>query len=135
MNAENKDKSRQKRVVGLVEKVKIIGRKEVFADAILDTGATGTSIDVRIAKEAELGPITGTVKVKSKTSADGYTRRIKVGAGIELAGKVVHVEANIQDRKNMYTPVLIGRDVLYSNFVVDVGKTHNSNKIDDIKKR
>ena len=133
MSAEKKDESGEKKVVGLVEKVKIIGRKEVFADAIIDTGATGTSIDVRIAKEAELGPITGTVKVKSKTSADGYTRRIKVDAKIDIKGKIVAIEANIQDRKNMHTPVLIGRDVLYSNFVVDVEKTHNSNKIDDTK--
>ncbi len=129
MSTENKQ------VIGLIEKVKIIGRKEVFADAIIDTGATGTSIDVRIAKEAELGPITGTVKVKSKTSADGYTRRIKVNAKIELKDKIVPVEANIQDRKNMHTPVLIGRDVLHSNFIVDVEKTHNSNKINDTKNR
>lgn len=124
-----------KLVVGLVEKVKIIGGKTVEADAIMDTGATGTSIDARVAKEAELGPIMGLVKVKSKTSADGYTRRIKVNAKIGVAGKVVSVEANIQDRKNMHTPVLIGRDVLHSNFIVDVEKTHKSNKVEDVKSR
>lgn len=131
----NSDNSSKKQVIGLIEKVKIIGEKTVDVDAIMDTGATTTSVDIGIAKEAKLGPILGTVKVKSKTASDGYTRRIKVEAKIEIKGKVIPTVVNIQDRRNMHTPMLIGRDVLHSNFIVDVEKTHNSNKIDDIKKR
>ncbi|MFH1126481.1 MAG: RimK/LysX family protein [archaeon] len=125
----------QKVVVGLIEKVKIVGESIVEADAIMDTGATTTSVDINIAKRAELGPILGTVKVKSKTASEGYTRRIKVKAIIEIMGKLIPVVVNIQDRQNMYTPILIGRDVLHSNFIVDVEKTHKSKKINDIKNR
>lgn len=47
-----------KRVIGSVEKVKLIGKdgKEVEVEAKIDTGADSTSIDIELAKELGFGP-------------------------------------------------------------------------------
>ena len=116
-------------IIGLIERVKIIGKKEVEVEALIDTGATRTSVDPSVAKKAELGPICGDVKVKQSSS--GYTKRIVVKGEIEIAGKRIKTKINIQDRSKMYTPVLIGRDIIHSNFIVDVAKTHKSKNIRD----
>jgi len=127
----------KKMVVGLVEPVKIIGGtgKEVKCDAILDTGATRTSVDIAVARKAELGPVLGSVRVKSKTTSAGFVRRLEVPCKVVLNGKVFESVVNITDRRDMYTKVLIGRNILFGNFVVDVEKTHKTENIADIKKK
>ena len=44
---------------------------------------------------------------------------------IKILGKVFDTEVNIQDRSHMSFPVIIGRNILTGNFVVDTEKNHN----------
>ncbi len=126
-----------KKTAGLTEPVKIIGPagKEVECDAILDTGATRTSLDITVARKVELGPILGSVRVKSKTMTTGFVRRIEVPCKVVMLGKIFDVKVNITDRRDMHTKVLIGRNIIHGNFVVDVEKTHNSADIKDVKNK
>jgi hypothetical protein len=130
----NKDKS----TVGLVEVVEIIGEKgSVRKKALLDTGATRSSVDVKIAAKAGIGPIIASVKVKNASSnvsaTTGYTRRAVAEARIKLRGKIIQTGVNIVDRQGLPYAILIGRDVIHNNFLIDVSKTHKSNKVGDLK--
>ncbi|MCD6247163.1 MAG: ATP-dependent zinc protease [Candidatus Diapherotrites archaeon] len=123
-----------KKIVGLVEPVKIIGKKRAIETlALLDTGATRSSVDLKIAARAGLGPITSVARIKSKAEPKGYTRRAIVAGQIEIAGVRRKVHFTLADRLGMRYPVLVGRDVLHEGFVVDIEKTHNGFKLTDIK--
>lgn len=106
--------------VGLVEKARVIGEKEVDALAKFDTGAARTSIDKALAKEAGLGPVIRYKKVKSALSM-GQKREV-VRAKIGVAGKVFDTEVNLSDRKHSKCKVLIGRDLMFENFVINISK-------------
>ena len=123
-----------KGTVGIVEKIKVIGNNEVEALALVDTGAKLTSVDIKLAAEAGIGPVKRTTKIKSALN-DGGTRRPVLSAKIEIAGKRFETEVNISDRKNMTFPVLIGRNILTDNFLVDVGKARDVFKSEATKKK
>jgi len=130
----NKDKS----MVGLVEVVEIIGEKgSVRKKALLDTGATRSSVDVKVAAKAGIGPIISSVKIKNASSnangATSYTRRAVAEARIKLKGKIVKTGVNIVDRQGLPYAILIGRDVIHDNFLIDVSRTHKSYKVGDLK--
>jgi hypothetical protein len=129
-------KNKKKKIVGLVEPVTIIGKKgRVTKKALLDTGATRTSIDIKLAAKAGVGPIISSVKIKNATAGqNGSFRRPIAEAKIKLKGVVVKTGVNIVDRTGLPYPILIGRDVIHKNFVVDVSKTHKSHKVKDIVK-
>ena len=110
----------RKKLVGLVEKVRIIGKNgSVEALALLDTGASKSSVDYSIAAQAGLVPVTKVVRVKSKAEKSDFVRRAVVSGKIELAGIVKETEFTITDRSRMSFPVLVGRDVLAENFIID----------------
>lgn len=129
-----KPKNKRKKIVGLVEKVTIIGKKgRITKKALLDTGATSTSIDLKLAAKAGVGPIVGVKKIKNATSGqNGVFRRPIAEAKIKMKGTIVKTGVNIVDRTGLSYPILIGRDVIHKNFVVDVSKTHTSNKVHDL---
>jgi len=82
----------EKQVIGLVETVKITGSKgTVETKALMDTGATYSCVDLKIAARAGLGPITRTMKVKSQTEVRGYARRAVVKGKITLRGVTKNV--------------------------------------------
>ncbi|MCD6495798.1 MAG: ATP-dependent zinc protease [Candidatus Aenigmarchaeota archaeon] len=111
-----------KGILGIVEKVKVIGQNgEVEALALMDTGAKLTSVDIRIAAEAGIGPVKRATKIKS-ASKDTGTRRPVLHAVIEVAGKKFETEVNIADRTNMAFPVLVGRNIMKGNFLIDSEK-------------
>lgn len=111
-----------KGVLGIVEKVKVIGQNgEVEAMALMDTGAKLTSVDIRIAAEAGIGPVKRTTKIKS-ASKDTGTRRPVLHAVIEVGGRKFETEVNIADRTNMAFPVLVGRNIMKGNFLIDSEK-------------
>jgi hypothetical protein len=112
-------KIRMKQIIGIVDKVKIIGKKEVETYALFDTGATRTSIDFEIAAKAKLGPIMGVDKVKGATSRGAKKRPIVKGI-IEIKGRRFKRKMNLEDRSHMKFPVIIGRNVIRGNFIVDV---------------
>ncbi len=124
----------RKKVIGLVEKVKIRGKKgTVVKRAMFDTGATRTCIDIKTAAKAGLGPIISSVRVKSASSSRGYTRRAIAEAIIIVKGKKIKTGVNLEDREGLPYQVLIGRDIIHSNFIIDVSKTHNTFKVRDSK--
>lgn len=110
-----------KKTIGLVEKVKIIGKQERESLALVDTGAKLTSVDIKLAAETGIGPVTRITKIKSASKNVGTSRPV-LEAGIEIAGKRFKTEVNIQDRSHMTFPVLIGRNILTDNFLVDAAK-------------
>lgn len=124
----------KKRVIGLVELVKIRGKKGIVTKkALFDTGATRTSLDVKIAAKSGVGPIVSSVKVKSASSSRGYTRRAIAEATIIVKGRSIKTGVNIEDREGLPYPIIIGRDIIHNNFIIDVSRTHKSNKVRDSK--
>jgi len=112
------------KTVGLVEKIRIIGKKSVETFALFDSGARQTSVDIKLAAKAQLGPIIRTTKIRNP-GMKHVIRRPIVRAKIKILGKVFDTEVNIQDRSHMSFPVIIGRNILTGNFVVDTEKNHN----------
>lgn len=110
-----------RKVVGLVEKVKVRGEKPAAAMALVDTGAQYTSVDLKLADKAKLGPVIRTAKIKNP-SLKGWIRRPVVRAIVEIGGGKFEVDVNLQDRSHMSFPMIIGRDILAGNFVVDPQK-------------
>jgi hypothetical protein len=123
----------EKDVVGLTEIVKIHGGKKIIeVSAICDTGASTTSIDMGIASEIELGPIVGQTNIKNP-SFDKFVKRPVVNCNVEVCEKVFNIKANLQDRSHMTHKVIIGRDILHNNFVVDVSVSHSGYSVKTIK--
>jgi len=124
----------KKKVIGLVEIVKIRGKKGVVKKrALFDTGATRTSVDMRVAAKAGIGPIISSVKVRNAGALAGYSRRPVAKATIVVKGKTIHTGVNIEDREGMSYSVLIGRDIIHNNFLIDVSRTHTGFRVGDVK--
>jgi hypothetical protein len=111
----------KKRFVGLVEKIEIVGQKRIEALALCDSGAKNTSVDMALAARAMLGPIVKTSRIKS-ASVSREIRRPVVRARIRIKGRAFDTEVNIQDRSHMTFPVIIGRNILSGNFIIDTKK-------------
>lgn len=114
----------KKVVVGLVEKVEIIGKTAVSSYALLDTGARRTSVDIRLASEAGLGPVMRVVRIKNPSVKTKVSRPV-VKARIIINGRVFDTEVNLQDRSHMNFPMIIGRNILSGNFIVDSEKNED----------
>ncbi len=110
-----------KKIVGIVEPVIISGEKKVKAYALFDTGAKATSVDIKLASRAQLGPIIKTVTIRNPSIKQRIKRPV-VKAFIKIRKKKFDVEVNIQDRSHMTMPVIIGRNIISGNFIVDPGK-------------
>ncbi|MDP7179802.1 MAG: RimK/LysX family protein [Candidatus Woesearchaeota archaeon] len=107
-----------KKVIGLTEKVTILGNKkeDKTLSARIDTGATKSSIDVDLAADLNLGPI---IKSKLVKSASGNKLRPVIEASVKLAGKKLKGEFSLADRSHMKYMVLIGQNLLKKGFLVD----------------
>ena len=109
-------------IVGLTEEITIYGSdnkgKKIIAR--VDSGATKSSIDVKLAAELKLGPI---IKTKLVKSAHGNTLRPVVKAKIEIAGRKITSEVTIADRTYMKYRLLIGQNILKKgNLIIDPNK-------------
>jgi len=118
-------------IVGIVEKVMLLGNKNVNTNAVFDTGARLTSIDIRLASRAQVGPIIRTTRVKNP-SLKTVTKRPVVKVKVKIKGKTYQCEANLQDRSHMTANMLIGRNVLSGRFIVDPSK--NIKKFESMQK-
>ena len=122
-----------KKKLGLTEVVHVCGAKKCAqVAAICDTGAMRTSVDESLAKELDFGESVRTTSVKNP-SVDKRFKRPVVNVHIEISGMEFDVDASIQDRSHMTHKIIVGRDILFGNFVVDVSMTHDSNKLAAIK--
>jgi hypothetical protein len=110
-----------KRVLGIVERVKVRGEREIEVLALVDTGARISSVDEKLAKEAGIGPHVRHARIRSASSGKSSSRPV-LSATIEIGGKTFATEVNVADRSRMAFPVLIGRNILRGNFVVDAEK-------------
>ncbi len=108
----------KKDFVGLVEEVEIVGQKRIKTLALCDSGARNTSVDIALAARARLGPIVKTTKIKT-ASINREVRRPVVKAKVKIKGKTFNTEVNVQDRSHMTFPVIIGRNILTGNFIID----------------
>lgn len=111
----------KKQFVGLVEEVEVVGQKRIKTLALCDSGAKNTSVDISLAAKAMLGPIIKTTKIKS-ASISREIRRPVVKAKVKIKGRVFNTEVNVQDRSHMTFPVIIGRNILTGNFIIDTKK-------------
>lgn len=112
---------KDKTVVGLTEPVKVFGpRGERKVLARIDTGATKSSIDVRLAADLKLGPI---IKAKLVKSASGSGLRPMIQGTITIANKEITTEFTIADRSHMKYKILIGQNTMIDNgFIIDPSK-------------
>ena len=117
-------------IIGLVEKVKILGKKKtVTVKALIDTGAQWCSIDLKLATKVDMGPIVRTRRIRAASTKKRSIRPVVEGE-IELMGKRFKTEINLQDRSHMKFPMLIGRNVLAGRFLVDPKKNASHFKKD-----
>ncbi len=109
-----------KSIIGQLERVTLHseGGKRA-ATARIDTGATWSSIDVKLAAKLRLGPI---IEAKAIKSSHGSSVRPVVKAKVTLAGRTINGRFTVYDRRRMKHPVLIGRNILRGKFIVDPSK-------------
>jgi len=120
----------KKIVVGLVEPVEIISdKKNIQTLAKFDTGAERTSVDKQIVSELGIESVGKTTTF----NVHGKTVRPIVNINLCIKGKKFNVKANVSDRSSIKYKILIGRDVIFSNFIVDITKSHKSHRLGDLK--
>lgn len=106
-----------KTIIGVVEEVTISsGNGDKTFEARIDTGARLSSIDTNLVAELGLGPITRTKKVKS---ANGKSLRPVIKVKLKLADREFEEDFTITDRSHMTYSVLIGRNILENDFLID----------------
>ncbi|MEK6949225.1 MAG: RimK/LysX family protein, partial [Nanoarchaeota archaeon] len=88
-------------------------------EAKVDTGASKSSIDIKLASKLGLGPV---IKSKMIKSAHGNKLRPIIEAEIILAGRKIKSEFTLADRTHMKYGVLIGVNTLKHGFLVDPSK-------------
>jgi len=107
--------------IGFTEQVVVSGTggtRTVVAKS--DSGATRTSIDIRLAADIGAGPIHTVSRVRSGSSKQSTTRPV-VDLVIGIGGQQHTVAANIEDRSHMTHRLLLGRDVL-KHYTLDVSR-------------
>jgi len=107
-------------IIGLSENIKIISNSESKeVEAKIDTGATKSSIDAKLAKELKLGPV---VQTKMVRSAHGHSLRPIIDVDLEIAGQKIKSQFTIANREHMKYRILIGQNILKDNFLIDPSK-------------
>ncbi|MBN2367433.1 ATP-dependent zinc protease [Candidatus Woesearchaeota archaeon] len=107
----------EKTVIGLVEHVTIHGEEnEVKTEARIDTGATKSSIDMKLASKLKLGPIVSSKYIKS---AHGSKLRPVIEAEITIKGRKIKSLFTLADREHMKFQVLVGQNILKDGFIID----------------
>lgn len=105
-----------KKIIGVSETITVKGMKVL---ARIDTGATKSSIDKKLAAELKLGPV---MEKKLIKSAHGTMLRPIINVQFTLAGKKMTEKFTIADRTHLRYKVLIGRNALIKGFLVDPSK-------------
>lgn len=111
-----------KTILGMAEFVTIKGedkRKQEILPARIDTGATRSALHTDIVKRLKLGPV---IKARKVKNANGTTIRPVIEVEIIIKNKKLKEEFTIADRSHMKYPMLIGRNVLKHDFLIDVTK-------------
>ena len=105
-----KRRDKDKRVIGLCENIIIKGsKKEKKVKAKIDTGASDSSISIRLLKEIGETPIIKEVIVERAHEEEA---RPLVNLLVKCGNKWIKSEFTVSDRKNMKYEVLIGDNTL-----------------------
>lgn len=121
----------KKTTLGLTEDVTVIGSKdERVVHARIDTGATLSSMDARLAAELKLGPVE---KVTVVRNANGRKVRPVIEATIRLGGRDITTLFSLADRSHMRYRILVGQNILKQGFLIDPEK--NTLVDDDVEVR
>jgi len=120
-------------IVGLIEEVLIKGKSAIKTHALFDTGAQSTSVDIELASKACLGPVMKMTRIKNPSVRHRVSRPV-VRATIIIDGKEFRVNVNLQDRSHMNFPVIIGRNIISGNFLVDASRNAHLFKEKEKKK-
>jgi hypothetical protein len=118
-------------ILGLTEEVTIFGNHtdSEMLRARIDTGATSSSIDEKLAEKLRLGPIIGKKLVKS---ASGHEMRDLVIVEVIIKGQKIKAQFSIANRNNMTYPALIGQNILIKGrFIVDPLKNDEKESSDN----
>jgi hypothetical protein len=126
----------EKFTIGEVEDV-ILMPWGVRVPARVDTGAVTSSLDARELKVKNnmaefklpkkygglriLLPVTGWQYIRS---ADFRERRPVVEITLCMGPKILQIEVNLNDRSTVRYPLILGRNALKDNFVVDCTQSH-----------
>jgi hypothetical protein len=126
----------EKITIGDVEDVVLVP-SGVRLPARIDTGAVTSSLDARELKvknnmaEFKLPKKYGSIQLhlpvigwQNVRSADFKEKRPVVEITFCLGPKILHVEVNLNDRSTVKYPLILGRNALKDNFVVDCGQSH-----------
>jgi len=109
--------SRGKITIGLSEKIDVIGQKgHKVLNARIDTGASISSIDKKLAERIGVGPVTGYTLIKQ---AHGKSKRPIVKLPMKIRGKEFKYRCSLADRSHMKYKLLIGRNILKNGFLID----------------
>jgi hypothetical protein len=108
-------------VIGMAEEVSVSNPKGNSAKVLakIDTGASISSIDFKLASKLKLGPITSTAMIKS---ASGSGVRPIVRAKLTIEGKDFDTDFTLADRSNLKYKVLVGQNILSQGFLIDPTK-------------
>ncbi len=109
-----------KTVVGLVEEVILIGKhgdKKILAR--IDTGATKSSIDAKLAAEIEASAEFKKAVIKS---AHGIRTRGVIKQRVIIGKRKMNMEFTLADRAHLKYKVLIGQNILKRRFLIDPAK-------------
>jgi len=101
--------------IGCIEEV-VIGNDKYLAR--IDTGASKNSICKSIVKKYNLPSLNLTTIKQS----NGLDKRIVVKLKIKIANRTFKTYFNVSNRETMKYPILIGRNVLNKNFIIDCRK-------------
>lgn len=113
MNEELNDRI----IIGMIEEIDV--KNEGVSERLqarIDTGATKSSIDYKLASTLKLGPVIESRLVKS---AHGNKLRPVIEATIVMRGKEVKEKFTLADREHMKYQVLIGQNILKKGFLID----------------
>ncbi|MFB6131441.1 MAG: RimK family alpha-L-glutamate ligase [Salinigranum sp.] len=118
---EERRPSTDRRTIGFTERVVVSGERDT--ETVVgksDTGAKRTSIDLGLAADVGVGPITGVSRVKSGGDRTDKRRPV-VDVVVGVDGSQHTVAASVEDREHMNYPVLLGRDIL-RHYHLDIGR-------------
>jgi hypothetical protein len=121
--------------IGVVEDVMLLPWGIVLP-ARIDTGAASSSIDARDIRiegntvTFRLSPQYGGVELslpiigrKTIRSAEKRETRVVVEIELCIASKRLRARVNLNDRSGVQYPMLLGRNVLMKNFIIDCSQT------------
>lgn len=104
-------------ILGLIEDITIFGKSEKKLVARVDSGATASSIDKKLADSLELGPV---VREKVVKSASGVNKRPIIKVKVKVDDQILEVEFTVANRAHMTYPILIGQNLLKEGrFLID----------------